>query len=214
MTDAWKPVHEAQRLAKKQPDQLVAFLTQHRDLTDEKKRFTLDAVGAILAVAEVERPTLAELREAIAYADAEARNRRVDTQEPIIGNFDEVVLAFIVDTVWPGELQFPKSKPAHLGMPERPRTGGSAEMILKNDWVAETPTCTIRFEWENTWFPGDVNEPERESDYAVIVATRRDRPASIRFSASIGDREMYVIVDAPPDERDQILTKLWRAFAR
>ncbi|MEO8701595.1 MAG: hypothetical protein ABI867_16235 [Kofleriaceae bacterium] len=213
--DGWDRMREAARLAASHPDRLCSFLPELRTLPEHIQHYTLDVVGLTLALAAIERPTLAELRAALGCPDAAPRARHFHTAAAIPVDFDEVLLAFVVDAL--GCADEPVSsgpKPRHPGDSERPPTGSSAGWVSSSTWLVETTHCTIRIEWTNDYFSGDVNEPAREFDHVVLEATRRGRPASVRVSAFIGAKEMSVLVDATSEERDQILAKFWRAFAQ
>jgi hypothetical protein len=140
--------------------------------------------------------------------------RQVGTATPIPVNFDEVMLAFLVDVCGcAGEPLSRGPKPRRPGDTERAQfTASSADEVSTSSWLAETTSLAIRVEWTNEYFPGDVNEPPRGSDYVVVEATRRGRPARVRVGAYIGAQEMSVHVDATPEERDQIFTRFSRSF--
>ena len=74
-------------------------------------------------------------------------------------------------------------------------------------------TCTVVVERTETFFPSDVNSPAYES-LEVSVSGARGGEATLTLHARIGDSDLRFDIDAAPDERDRILAKLWRAYAR
>lgn len=79
--------------------------------------------------------------------------------------------------------------------------------------ASRSAACTVVVKREESFVPGDVNQPERHHQWVTVSGTR-GRETKLTVGASVGEYEMWFDVEAVPDERDRILAKLWRTFGR
>ena len=209
MSKAW---HQAAPLATKHPEQLLALLGELRSIPDDEKQYALDAVGEALAVAGHARPTLADCREALGASDAAPRVRRLWAAEPVTGKIDDTLIAFVFEAFGCAAPTLPARPPGADRSRWIAHSASSAEQVTTTAWRVEAANCVVEIERTENFFPGDVNEPPREWEHFAVRGARREPPASIRFHANVGNRDMTIDVDAPIEERDRILASAWRAF--
>ncbi|MBA3459855.1 MAG: hypothetical protein H0T46_07830 [Deltaproteobacteria bacterium] len=211
----WEWVWGAERIAASHPERLLTYLTALRSIADERKKPLLDRVGVILAVALVEQPTLAECRAAIDEPDEAPRTRTLWCRSPAPPDFDTALLAFVHDALGCAHesLRRTQDKATSPELDRTPHTASSAERcrVASSRWTSAS--CTIDVEREESFFPGDVNEPARDHAKVSVSGARRSE-AKLAVRVVVDDANMSFDVDAVPDERDRILTKLWRAYGR
>jgi hypothetical protein len=209
----WAWAWAAKRVASSRPELLLAFLTALRPIALEVKRRALDDVGETLAIALLERPTLAECRAAIGEADAAPRTRRIFHKVDSPPDVDATLVAFVLDALGCAAEPLVRRPDTATG-PELDRTPhsnkfGQSRLVTSR---LSSPSCTVVVERDEEFFPGDVNEPAREWTRFSVCGTRGDE-AKVTVRAHVGVRDMWIDVDAAPDERDRILAMFWRAFA-
>lgn len=207
----WRYVWEVAELAASHPDQVLDALAQLQTLAEHQKHHALDRIGHCFARAGIEKPSLAECRAAIAAPDLAPRARRVWAATPATSELDEPVVAFLLEAFGCAETaRTPRPAPDRSW--QQPGTASSADQAITTRWQVEGTSCTIEVERSQTFFPGDVNEPARETEYVDVRGVRRVPPATVRVHAAIGSRELSILVDAAPEDRDRILTAFWRVF--
>jgi hypothetical protein len=81
------------------PDRVLALLTALRGVPREVKLVTLDSAGQSIALAKVERPTLAECREAIGEPDEQPRRRKIDCRAPATRDIVAALVAGVADAL-------------------------------------------------------------------------------------------------------------------
>jgi C-terminal processing protease CtpA/Prc len=81
-------------------------------------------------------------------------------------------------------------------------------------WRAESSAGRVRVERTYSFFPGDVNEPARESEQVSIYAKIENGPA-IAVHATVGERAMSIDVEETADgDGNRIVEKLQFALGR
>lgn len=213
--DEWERAHAVARLAETGAERkaLLAGLREIRSLDAGKKHRTLDRIAKAFALSAIERPSLAECREAIGDEDAVPRGSLEILRKPASDETVAALVDFMVDAF--GCSDEPRSGAIAPPVDQSGRqtfSASSAEHERTESGRLETENCAILTERKSTFFPGDVNSPPWEQEYVSIEGKRCGASCSVSVSLQMGDKQASLRIDGPRDERDRIHAKFWRAL--
>lgn len=125
---------------------------------------------------------------------------------------EDALIAFLVEALGCANEPVqgdPKPPPAPI---DRSPRASSYEEEVTTRWRQETVGCTLELERIESWFPGDVNEPERSHTHFLFRGARRDGATSVYLRANVGTRTVSLAIDAAIEDWARILDAFKRRF--
>jgi hypothetical protein len=137
-----------------------------------------------------------------------------DVEAPVARDIDDVLVPLVLHALGCTDASLsrtPRTSQEPDPIDRSPRAS-SAEANVTTTWRTDSATCSVRVERAYSYFPGDVNEPMRASEWVTVHGARQGG-ATVTVRAGVGERALRIEVDGTPEERDRIVAAVQGAFA-